>query len=102
MTLRVLLQIEIQPEATERFERLWHDHAAHVATLADNHGQTLLRRTDRDDAYVVLTDWTDEPAFRAFERSERQQAYLKELWAIRAGGSMTLLDVVTDLVPAAG
>jgi heme oxygenase (mycobilin-producing) len=100
MTLRVLLQIDIQAGHGERFEQLWHDHATRVATLPDNHGQSLLRRTDRADSYVVLTDWTDEAAFRSFEQSEAQQAYLKELWAIRAGGSMALLDVLTDLVPA--
>jgi heme-degrading monooxygenase HmoA len=97
MALRVLLQIDIQAGRSERFEQLWHDHAARVATLPDNHGQTLLRRTDRADSYVVLTDWTDEAAFRSFEQSGPQQTYLKELWAIRAGGSMTLLDVMTNL-----
>jgi quinol monooxygenase YgiN len=100
MTLRVLLQIEVKPGCAGDFERLWHEHAAKVGALPDNHGQSLSRRTDNPDAYVVLSDWTDEPAFRAFEHSEAQQAYLKRLWPMRAGGSMTLLDVVTDRMAA--
>jgi heme-degrading monooxygenase HmoA len=94
MTLRVLLNIEIKPGRAEEFERLWHDHAAYVDGLEANLGQSLSRDTAKPGAYVVLSDWTSEPAFREFEKSEPQQAYLRSLWPIRAGGAMTLLDLV--------
>ncbi|WP_019869949.1 antibiotic biosynthesis monooxygenase family protein [Salinispora oceanensis] len=101
MSLRVLLQIDIRPGWEEDFERLWYGHARYVNRLGDNHGQSLLRRTDGAGGYVVLTDWTNEPAFRAFEQSPEQQSYLKKLWPMRQGGSMSLLTVVTELAGTA-
>jgi heme-degrading monooxygenase HmoA len=98
--LRVLLQIEVQPGREGEFEQLWLEHSGYIRTLPANHGQWLLRRTDLPNAFVVLTDWTDEAAFRAFERSEAQQAYLRRLWPLRVGGSMSLLTTVYEL-PAA-
>ncbi len=97
--LRVLLQIDIKPGNEQDFEVLWRRHANFISQHSDNLGQWLLRRTDSDtesdtdsgSGYVVLTDWTDEPAFRAFEQSDEQQEYLKRLWPMRAGGSMILL-----------
>jgi heme-degrading monooxygenase HmoA len=97
MGLRVLLQIDVQPGREREFEELWREHAGHVRTLPENHGQSLLRRTDRPSGYVILTDWADEERFRAFERSPAQQAYLEKLWPIRAGGSMALLTPVYEL-----
>ena len=89
--VRVLLRIDIEPGHGLEFEQLWHAHAAHVRTLPDNLGQALMQDRAAPDTYVVLTDWVDEPAFRAFERSTPQQEYLNKLWPIRTGGSMTLL-----------
>ncbi|MFI8520742.1 antibiotic biosynthesis monooxygenase family protein [Streptomyces sp. NPDC085481] len=90
--LRVLLRILITPGHEAEFEELWLAHAETVRRFPDNHGQQLLRQTGETGSYTVLTDWTDEPSFRAFERSDEQQAYLRRLWAIRAGGEMHLLE----------
>jgi heme-degrading monooxygenase HmoA len=89
--LRVLLRIEVQPGREDEFERVWRQHAEFVRGLADNRGQALYRDRAAGNAYVVETDWADEGAFRAFERSEPQQEYLRRLWPMRAGGSMALL-----------
>lgn len=96
MTLRVLLHIDIKDGLSDQFEQLWQRHSAFVATLPDNHGQSLLRRRDDPSRFVVTSDWTDEPAFRTFERSPQQQQYLQRLWPIRAGGQMILLDLVSQ------
>ncbi|CAI4166197.1 antibiotic biosynthesis monooxygenase family protein [Streptomyces albidoflavus] len=98
--LRVLLRIRVAEGQEERFEELWRAHAETVRSFTDNHGQQLLRTRGERGSYTVLTDWTDEPSFRAFERSPEQQAYLRELWAIRSGGEMQLLDLVHTLSPA--
>ncbi|MFI8089633.1 antibiotic biosynthesis monooxygenase family protein [Streptomyces sp. NPDC086080] len=98
--LRVLLRIRIVEGHETEFEELWRAHAETVRGFADNHGQHLLRAPGEHGSYTVLTDWTDEPSFRAFERSPEQQAYLRRLWAIRAGGDMQLLEVVHALSPA--
>ncbi|MEU8530278.1 MULTISPECIES: antibiotic biosynthesis monooxygenase [Streptomyces] len=87
--LRVLLRIRIEPGHEAEFEELWLAHSRTVRTFPDNHGQQLLTGGTGD--YTVLTDWTDEPAFRAFEQSPEQQAYLQRLWPMRAGGEMQLL-----------
>ncbi|MGC9668381.1 antibiotic biosynthesis monooxygenase family protein [Planosporangium sp. 12N6] len=99
MALRVLLQIDVQPGREREFERLWREHSSRIRELPDNHGQWLLRRTDDPSRYVVLTDWTDEESFRAFERSEAQQEYLRRLRPLRAGGGMTLLTLVDEQPP---
>ncbi|RCG25316.1 antibiotic biosynthesis monooxygenase [Streptomyces reniochalinae] len=96
----MLLRIRISPGHEAEFEKLWAEHAETVRGFPDNHGQQLLRTRGRPGDYTVLTDWTDEPSFRAFEHSPQQQAYLTRLWAIRAGGEMQLLDVVRGLSPA--
>ncbi|MFJ8107279.1 antibiotic biosynthesis monooxygenase family protein [Streptomyces sp. NPDC096132] len=90
--LRVLLEIRIAPGREADFEELWREHAEHVRGLPDNHGQQLYRLAGSDGHYTVLTDWTDEPSFRAFERSDAQQAYLGRLWSMREGGAMSLLE----------
>lgn len=99
MGLRVLLQLEVAQGRERDFEELWRAHSAHVRSLPDNHGQALLRRTDNPSGYVILTDWTDEDAFRAFERSAAQQEYLKKLWPMRTSGAMALLTTVHELLP---
>jgi len=95
--LRVLLQIRVRPGTQDEFERLWQAHASYVNGVPGNRGQSLLRHADQSNEYVVLTDWTDEATFRAFERSERQQEYLKRLWPMREGGSMALLTTRYEL-----
>ncbi|WP_368733307.1 antibiotic biosynthesis monooxygenase [Streptomyces alkaliphilus] len=98
--LRVLLRIDVVEGREAEFEELWRTHAKHVHTLPDNHGQQLLRSRGERGRYVVLTDWTDEPTFRAFERSEEQQAYLRRLWPLRADGEMRLLEPMDEMTPA--
>lgn len=99
--LRVLLRIRIVPGREAEFEQLWRSHAQTVRRFPDNHGQQLLRLSGETGHYTVLTDWTDEPSFRAFERSAEQQAYLQRLWPMRAGGEMQLLEPLHELSPAA-
>lgn len=99
--LRVLLRIRIAPGHEAEFEELWRTHAETVRRFPDNHGQQLLRRSGESGHYTVLTDWTDEPSFRAFERSAEQQAYLQRLWPLRADGEMQLLEPLHELSPAA-
>jgi heme-degrading monooxygenase HmoA len=101
MAMRVLLQIDVSPGREKEFEDLWQAHSAHVRSLPDNHGQALLRRTDNPSGYVVLTDWTDEATFRAFEQSAPQQEYLRQLWPMRVSGAMALLTTVHELRPQA-
>lgn len=99
--LRVLLRIRVAKGHEAEFEELWRGHAETVRRFPDNHGQQLLRDTAEPGSYTVLTDWTDEPSFRAFERSAEQQAYLKVLWPLREGGEMRLLEPLHALSPAA-
>ncbi|MEV5985404.1 antibiotic biosynthesis monooxygenase family protein [Streptomyces sp. NPDC052051] len=99
--LRVFLRIEIAEGREAEFEELWLEHARTVRRFPHNHGQQLLRQTDQPGVYTVLTDWTDEPSFRAFEQSPEQQAYLKRLWPMRTVGEMRLLEPLHDLSPAA-
>ncbi|MEU8523370.1 antibiotic biosynthesis monooxygenase family protein [Streptomyces sp. NBC_01216] len=98
--LRVLLRIRIKPGHEAEFEELWLAHSQTVRTFPDNHGQQLLRESGEPGGFTVLTDWTDEPAFRAFEKSPEQQTYLQRLWPMREGGEMHLLEPLHESAPA--
>src|SRR5262249_20063023 len=89
--LRVLLRIQVEAGREGEFERLWCGHAAAVGELPGNLGQYLLDGVGEDRTYYVITDWVDEANFRAFERSDLQQDFLRRLRPMRADGSMSLL-----------
>lgn len=95
--VQVMLTIELHPGKDAEFEDLWRAHAAAVAAEPGNLGQALNRRADAPGTYVVITSWTDEGAFRVFEKSPRQQEYLRTLWPLRARGAMTVLQPVAQV-----
>ncbi|WP_240135290.1 NAD(P)-binding domain-containing protein [Streptomyces sp. MUM 178J] len=101
---RVILRMEIQPGTQDDFERTWWEVGSAIARQPANRGQTLTRATESEGGapvYYVVTDWTDEEAFRAFELSEAHVGHRRRLGRYRTGGEMTTTQVVYEIPPAA-
>lgn len=99
---RVILRMEIQQGKGPEFEAVWLSVGRIIADQPANLGQSLARATEEPDVYYVVTDWTDEPAFRSFETSEAHVDHRRRLQPFRRAGTMTVTEVVHQLPPTAG
>ncbi|WP_432071012.1 NAD(P)-binding domain-containing protein [Streptomyces sp. AA1529] len=97
---RVMLRMEIHPGKEQEFEEIWRQVATGIAREPANRGQKLLRSVEDKSVYHVLTDWTDEPSFRAFELSEAHVENRRRLQPFRRGGEMAVTETVHELPPA--
>ncbi|MFD5589671.1 antibiotic biosynthesis monooxygenase family protein [Streptomyces sp. NPDC127063] len=97
--LRVILRMEVHPEMVADFERVWLSVGESIAREPANRGQTLVRSTEEEGVYYVLTDWADERAFRDFEVSPRHTLHRQRLKPFRRGGDMAVTEVVHRLEP---
>ncbi|CAL9594673.1 hypothetical protein SUDANB105_05295 [Streptomyces sp. enrichment culture] len=100
MTHRVILRMEVFPEMAMDFERTWREVGESISREPDNLGQTLVRDTEEEGVYWVLSDWTSEDRFRAFEVSERHLAHRLKLKPYRKGGAMHVTEVIREIAPA--
>lgn len=98
--LRVILRMEVHPEMAADFEKVWLSVGQSIAREPANRGQTLVRSTEEEGVYYVLTDWADERAFRAFEVSDRHTLHRQRLKPFRRGGDMAVTEVVHRLEPS--
>ncbi|MFI6942073.1 antibiotic biosynthesis monooxygenase family protein [Streptomyces sp. NPDC050418] len=98
--VRVILRMEVHPDMAADFEKVWLSVGESIAREPANLGQTLVRSTEAEGLYYVLTDWSDEPAFRAFETSSRHLLHRQKLKPYRRGGDMAVTGIVHRLDPA--
>ncbi|GAA1700763.1 antibiotic biosynthesis monooxygenase [Fodinicola feengrottensis] len=94
---RVMLRFEIKPGMTAGFEQTWLEVGKVITDHPANLGQWLMRSADEENVYHVMSDWIDEPRFRAFERSDQHIEHRQKLHPFRSGGSMTTVNVVYAL-----
>ncbi|MFD9226039.1 NAD(P)-binding domain-containing protein [Streptomyces sp. NPDC060064] len=98
---RVILRMEIQSGTQDEFERTWWEVGSAISRQPANRGQTLTRATEGDSpVYYVITDWTDEAAFRAFEIGEAHVEHRRRLGKYRTSGEMITTQTVYDIPPA--
>ena len=98
---RVTLRMHIMPGKEQDFETTWLGIGQVITSQPANLGQWLLRSAEEDGIYYIISDWLDEPQFRAFEKSEQHLEHRKKLHPFRDGGSMTTMRVVYSLPGAA-
>ncbi|MDX3380097.1 antibiotic biosynthesis monooxygenase [Streptomyces niveiscabiei] len=94
---RVMLRMEIEPGKEADFERAWHEGTDAVTGHPANLGQSLSRSTAEDSTYYIVSDWLDEPRFRAFEDSPEHLRHRATLHPYRKGGSFHTMELVTHL-----
>ena len=93
---RVLLSMEVRAEQSAEFERTWTAIATSVAEHPANLSQALMRGRDGDGRYHILSDWTDEDAFRRFEHSDAHVEFRARLAPYRTGVTMSTMHVVRE------
>lgn len=91
---RVMLTMEVVPGKEAEFERAWQDGAGVITGQQANLGHWLARSTNRERVYYIISDWTDEPAFRAFENSAQHLEHRKHLHPYRSGGAFDTMTIV--------
>jgi heme-degrading monooxygenase HmoA len=62
----------------------------------------LSRSDSEPGVYDIVSDWRDEPSFRAYEGSERHRGHRARLHPYRSAGSMTTMTVLAAERGAAG
>ncbi|MEW9547196.1 antibiotic biosynthesis monooxygenase [Nonomuraea sp. NPDC050783] len=97
-TFRVMLRAEIKPGMEREFEEAWLSVGAGVTGHPANLGQWLYRDESDEHVYYIVSDWTDEPSFREFERSDQHVQHRMKLHPYRSGGSMTTMTALYSLV----
>ncbi|MER7394201.1 antibiotic biosynthesis monooxygenase family protein [Streptomyces sp. NPDC000151] len=98
-----MLRMQIKPGMGAEFERVWKEVGESVTSHPANIGQWLSRSVEQgeEEVYYIVSDWLDEPRFRAFETSDRHLQHRTKLHPYRSGGSMTTMHVVASLAGAA-
>jgi heme-degrading monooxygenase HmoA len=94
---RVLLRLQINQGMARDFEQTWPRIGNAVTAHPANRGQWLLRGADEPATYYIMSDWTDEDQFRAFEHSPAHLEHRKLLGRYRCAVSMTTMHVVYNL-----
>ncbi|MEV4441754.1 antibiotic biosynthesis monooxygenase family protein [Streptomyces sp. NPDC049577] len=94
---RVMLRMEIKPGQEAAFEREWHAGTDAVTGHPANLGQWLSRSADEESTYYIVSDWTDEPRFRAFEQSPEHLEHRARLHPFRSAGSFHTMHVVAHI-----
>jgi heme-degrading monooxygenase HmoA len=99
---RVLLRMEIHPGREREFEETWLKVGDAVTGNPGNLAQWLLRgeageKEAEGSVYYIVSDWTDEPSFRAFESSEAHVRHRELLHPYRGAGSMMTMNMVYAL-----
>jgi heme-degrading monooxygenase HmoA len=97
MAFRVMLRMEIRPDAEAAFVEEWHRGTDAVTGHPANLGQWLSRDTGSPGTYWIVSDWVDEPRFRAFEESPAHLEHRARLHPYRTGGSFHTMEIVAHI-----
>ncbi|KXK63872.1 antibiotic biosynthesis monooxygenase [Micromonospora rosaria] len=88
-----MLRAEIRPGMENDFEQAWLSVGRRVTDHPANLGQWLCRSETEAHVYYIFSDWTDEPSFREFERSDQHVEHRMTLHPYRSGGAMSTMTV---------
>lgn len=94
MAFRVMLRMEVEPGSADAFEEEWVKGTDAVTGHPANLGQWLARDTVERSVYWIVSDWVDEPGFRAFEDSPAHLEHRARLHPFRSGGSFHTMEIV--------
>lgn len=97
MAFRVMLRLEVVPGKENEFEKAWHEGTDAVTGHPANLGQSLAREAGQDSTYIIISDWVDEPQFRAFEESPAHLEHRATLHPFRKGGSFHVMEILTHI-----
>ncbi|HEY9373878.1 antibiotic biosynthesis monooxygenase family protein [Streptomyces sp.] len=95
-SFRVLLTVQVKPGLEADFEQVWTEGSKEVTAQAANLGHTLARsaKDGEESVYYVVSDWTDQQSFLAFESSPEHIKHREKLHPYRTGGSLAMMRMV--------
>ncbi|GAA1262206.1 antibiotic biosynthesis monooxygenase [Kitasatospora nipponensis] len=102
MAFRVMLRMEVKPGSEDDFVAEWRRGTDAVTGHPANLGQWLSRDTAVPGTYWIVSDWLDEPRFRAFEESAAHLEHRAKLHPYRSGGSFHTMEIVEHIGGRAG
>ena len=94
---RVVLRFEVHEGMEHDFESPWREIGTSIAAASPIINQWLLRGAAEPNTYWIMSDWADEPTFRAFELGAAHVEHRKLLAPYRASVSMTTMQVACHL-----
>ncbi|CAL9562949.1 hypothetical protein SUDANB151_04652 [Streptomyces sp. enrichment culture] len=92
--VRAELTMTVRPGGGAEFERAWATVARWTADLPGCLGQALCRVSTDPLVYVITSDWSSEPAFRAFEGSAQQDRVTAPLRGLRESARQEIRPLV--------
>jgi heme-degrading monooxygenase HmoA len=98
-TVRVLIQLRAPGGETGGILDAYHGISQALAGTPGLCGNELLRETTDGDGFLVLSEWTDLNAFRAWEQGSTHRdttAPLRPYQDRRSGRSFGIYEVVAD------
>jgi heme-degrading monooxygenase HmoA len=96
---RVTLRMQVHPGKGAEFEQAWQDGADVITSQPANLGQWLSKSADEENVYYIVSDWIDEPLFRAYELSQEHLDHRVKLHPYRESGSMATMHVLHEMSP---
>lgn len=98
MTLvKTVLSMVVRPGCEPAFERIWAAAARSISECPGNIEQTLTRDENEQRRYVIISDWLNLDALRAFESSDERRKLSTALEPLRESATRSVLDVVANL-----
>ncbi|MGC0382989.1 hypothetical protein BSZ07_15195 [Streptomyces sp. M1013] len=94
---RVLLTMTVRAGREAEFETAWRTVAESVTARPGNAGHWLMRDAADPSVYYLGSDWSDEAAFRAFERDGSAAgpgAHRDLFQPLRTSGSIATMHVI--------
>jgi len=82
--VRVLVRTQIYPGMADEFERVYMETDADLADDPASLHRWLLRSATEENVYYIMSDWTSEEGFRAFEAGATHVAHAAKLYPYRS------------------
>jgi heme-degrading monooxygenase HmoA len=101
MVFRVLLRMELHEGGEAEFEKAWLAGADVISGQPANLGQWLALSAEEPAVYYIISDWTDEAAFRDYELSEEHREHRQRLHPYRKSGTMAVMNIAHSRAGAA-
>jgi heme-degrading monooxygenase HmoA len=95
--VRATLTMKVQEGREADFEAAWRAVAEQTRSAPGNISQTLLRASDAERTFIIVSDWESREHFGQFERSPEQDDLTAPIRALRESASMRVDEIVAHV-----
>ncbi len=97
MSIVKINAISVPEQAREELERRFAERQGTVDRSPGFEGFQLLRPTEGEDRYFVVTQWADEESFVAWRDGDARAAHAGDKKPVASGAELMGFDVVIDV-----